>query len=241
MTDTITAVITEETYEVKLGEAGPKGDAATIVVDSTTTLAPSEPAVVVNVGTPNAAALTFGIPKGDTGNQGLSAYEVAVNNGFVGTEAEWVALSQLPAGITHLSLLDAAPDGYLLLDGSTLLIADYPRLYAAIGIKFGGDGVTTFKLPDVRGRFMRFTALGSTVDPDRNSRVNRGDGTTGDAVGTLQNDQYRSHFHQTRTGQLGFGSFAAAGVNNTANRNTTSSGGSETRPTNIYMTGLIKY
>lgn len=29
--------------------------------------------------------------KGDPGNNGLSAYEVAVNEGFTGTEAEWLA------------------------------------------------------------------------------------------------------------------------------------------------------
>lgn len=36
----------------------------------------------------------FAIP-GEKGNEGISAYQVAVNNGFVGTETEWL-LSLVP-------------------------------------------------------------------------------------------------------------------------------------------------
>lgn len=32
-----------------------------------------------------------GAIKGDKGDNGKSAYEIALNNGFVGTEAEWLA------------------------------------------------------------------------------------------------------------------------------------------------------
>lgn len=45
------------------------------------------------------------------------------------------------------------PPGALVRDGSVLLIADFPELFAAIGnIWTGGDGITTFALPDARGR-----------------------------------------------------------------------------------------
>lgn len=44
------------------------------------------------------------------------------------------------------------PDGWALCDGSLLPISDHPVLYGLIGTGFGGDGVTTFALPDLRGR-----------------------------------------------------------------------------------------
>lgn len=52
------------------GGTGSPGAAATIEVDSVTTLAPGEPATVVNTGTDAAARLVFGIPQGNTGDQG---------------------------------------------------------------------------------------------------------------------------------------------------------------------------
>jgi microcystin-dependent protein len=44
------------------------------------------------------------------------------------------------------------PGGWLQADGRTLSIADYPDLFLALGTTYGGDGVTTFVLPDLRGR-----------------------------------------------------------------------------------------
>jgi len=52
------------------GPQGPAGDAATIDVASTTTLAPGSAATVTNVGTTSAASLAFGIPRGDVGPTG---------------------------------------------------------------------------------------------------------------------------------------------------------------------------
>jgi microcystin-dependent protein len=44
------------------------------------------------------------------------------------------------------------PAGYLWQDGSLKNIATYPALFAVIGTQYGGDGVTTFGMPDKRGR-----------------------------------------------------------------------------------------
>lgn len=44
------------------------------------------------------------------------------------------------------------PVGWQACDGSLLSIAEYEVLYALIGTSFGGDGVTTFGVPDMRGR-----------------------------------------------------------------------------------------
>lgn len=44
-------------------------------------------------------------------------------------------------------------DGWLFCDGSIYDITDFPDLFEAIGNNFGGDGSTTFAVPDFIGRF----------------------------------------------------------------------------------------
>lgn len=44
------------------------------------------------------------------------------------------------------------PRGWALCDGSVLNITQNPALFAILGNRFGGDGRTTFHLPDLRNR-----------------------------------------------------------------------------------------
>lgn len=44
------------------------------------------------------------------------------------------------------------PDGWLACSGQSLPISEYETLYTIIGTTYGGDGVQTFNLPDLRGR-----------------------------------------------------------------------------------------
>lgn len=44
------------------------------------------------------------------------------------------------------------PKGYALCDGATMTIQQNAALYALLGVQFGGNGSTTFQLPDLRGR-----------------------------------------------------------------------------------------
>jgi microcystin-dependent protein len=46
-----------------------------------------------------------------------------------------------------------APVGWLMCDGSLLPIDQYDVLFNLIGTTYGGDGQTTFGIPDLRGRF----------------------------------------------------------------------------------------
>lgn len=45
-----------------------------------------------------------------------------------------------------------APRGWALCDGQLLPIAQYNALFSLLGTTYGGDGRTTFALPDLRGR-----------------------------------------------------------------------------------------
>ena len=45
-----------------------------------------------------------------------------------------------------------APRGWALCDGQLLPIASYSALFSILGTTYGGDGRTTFQLPDLRGR-----------------------------------------------------------------------------------------
>lgn len=45
-----------------------------------------------------------------------------------------------------------APKGWALCNGQLLSISQYSPLYAVLGTIYGGNGQTTFALPDLRGR-----------------------------------------------------------------------------------------
>ena len=76
------------------------------------------------------------------------------------------------------------PSNWSACDGSTLLIATYPLLFAVVGTSFGGDGVTDFKLPDLRGRAPIGTGTGA--------------GLTTRAIG----DEIGAETHQLSEGEL---------------------------------------
>lgn len=45
-----------------------------------------------------------------------------------------------------------APNGWLLCNGQILPISPYQALFALLGTTFGGNGTSTFALPDLQGR-----------------------------------------------------------------------------------------
>lgn len=61
--------------------------------------------------------------------------------------------SLVPTGWCGFIAGSTCPEGYLVRDGSLVLRADYPQLYATIGDAWGAnDGVTNFRLPLANGR-----------------------------------------------------------------------------------------
>ena len=45
-----------------------------------------------------------------------------------------------------------APQGWSFCDGRSLSVQNYEALFSVLGTRWGGDGRTTFNLPDLRGR-----------------------------------------------------------------------------------------
>lgn len=80
-----------------------------------------------------------------------------------------LALAALPAvcraqsqyvGEIRVFGFDFCPDGWAEADGALLPIAQNTALYSLLGATYGGDGVTTFALPDLRGRMMMGSGQG---------------------------------------------------------------------------------
>ncbi len=56
-------------------------------------------------------------------------------------------------------VLNWAPEGWHMCDGSILNVQQNPALFSLLGNQYGGDGVHTFALPDLRGRVVVCSAL----------------------------------------------------------------------------------
>lgn len=85
---------------------------------------------------------------------------------------------------------DYAPVDWALCQGQELSIDQYQALFALLSNRFGGDGITTFHLPDLRGRVI----LGTGVPLQ--SQTNYVHASTGGNVATpLTEQNLPSHVH----------------------------------------------
>lgn len=57
------------------------------------------------------------------------------------------------------------PEDWMICDGSLLPVVAYEALFSLIGPQFGGDGLTNFALPDLRGRSPIGTGQGQQLKP----------------------------------------------------------------------------
>lgn len=65
---------------------------------------------------------------------------------------EYIGIVKLLAGTT-------VPTGWALCDGRELPTAQHPALFAMLGTTYGGDGRSTFALPDMRADMAEMAAL----------------------------------------------------------------------------------
>jgi microcystin-dependent protein len=126
----------------------------------------------------------IGVPPGDPVHVYSDGTNVRfVNLPMIGTFMDLCGLSATPAWITACTV-----PPWLICDGSVYNISAYPFLGAQLGATFGGNGSTTFGVPDLRNRFRaavggaRITTAGSGID-----------GTTMGSVGG--NELLPSHSH----------------------------------------------
>jgi microcystin-dependent protein len=74
-------------------------------------------------------------------------------------------MSQPFVGEVRLVGFNFNPTGWHLCDGSLLPISGYEVLFTLLGTTYGGDGQTTFGLPDLRGRVPIHQGTGLGLSP----------------------------------------------------------------------------
>lgn len=127
-------------------------------------------------------------------NTGFTAEQMAaINSGatkeLIDKLRQMSAESLIPVATIITSVAETAPDGYLLCDGGIYAQTQYPALYAAIGDKYNGSGVTAgfFRVPDLR----ELVLVGSgqnTQETIANHDVFE--------VGEFKDDQLQNHQHK---------------------------------------------
>lgn len=82
-----------------------------------------------------------------------------------------------------------APRGWAFCDGSIISIAQNSALFSLLGTTYGGNGQTTFALPDMRGRVPMHAGTGTGLSP----RVLGERSGTENVTLTIQNLPAHSH------------------------------------------------
>lgn len=121
----------------------------------------------------------------------------------------------MPAGVITQYVGTAAPAGWRLCDGTLYNAADttYARLWATIGTTYGGSGINSFAVPDLKGRVP--VGYGAGTGLTTRSLNDKG----GAETHVLTEAQLASHTHgqtphehaATSTGSLG-GGFGVFGI-----------------------------
>ena len=86
-----------------------------------------------------------------------------------------------------------APAGWALCNGQLLSISQYTALFQLLGTTYGGDGVNTFALPDLRGRVPLSSGQGAGL---QNYAIAQAGGAEGVTLGV---NQLPAHSHSVNT------------------------------------------
>ena len=108
-------------------------------------------------------------------------------------------------GEIRLTSFDYAPKEWMLCQGQLLNINQHRELFALLGTAYGGNGVTTFALPDLRGRVI----LGAGQAPGFSMYFL---GQQGGAESVLPNEQQMPAHSHPFTGSVRTAKAAESGV-----------------------------
>ncbi len=258
----LVAVIAVGSLVAGIQEARAWGGCAKTLPDPLKTFCAGDPALANDINGNFRALVDWLTPKvGAFGNAGGSSVAVFTGSGAALTSlsgsnitagtvtttalATTVVQSLVPPGTIIAYGGKAAPAGWLLCNGANLERALYPALFGAINTNFGTYDATHFNVPDLRGRFLRGWDNGAKRDPEAGKREKMDTGgATGDNVGSVQLDEFKSHTHNFVAMYQTYGNdttkdlYERYGDYWTA---TTAAGGTETRPINANVNYIIKF
>ena len=96
------------------------------------------------------------IAKGTVGSDAVNKEQLDTASSSVAETLTTLLNKLWKIGDIKASVKDVNHDNWFLCDGQAISRVTYSDLFAIIGTNFGGgDGVTTFNLPDYRGKFLR--------------------------------------------------------------------------------------
>jgi len=98
-------------------------------------------------------------------------------------------MSEPYIGEIRLFAFGRVPIGWLACNGQSLAIAAYATLFNLIGTTYGGDGVSTFNLPDLRGRVPLAAGTGPSQPTYVLGQI------SGEEMHTLRDAEMPSHSH----------------------------------------------
>ena len=142
----------------------------------------------------------------------------SVVNGAVSYEWDDYDVSEA-VGTVKLWPYATAPSKFLLCDGTLYALSAYPELAAFLGSSYGGDGVSTFGVPDFRGRAPVGVGTGTASDATAWALAAK----RGSETHSLTSDQNGQHAHVTPFGTATDGGDYNASGSNTNRVNKVSS------------------
>ena len=143
------------------------------------------------------------------------------------------SVDSVPIGTIFWFAASAAPTGYKECNGEVLSKVTYNDLWLVIGNTFSNPiSANHFKIPDLRGEFVRGWDNGKGINASR-------------VFGSNEDDMFESHAHQQTTqgtGGLNQSPQGGGSLGNTPSQTHSQyTGGTETRPRNVALLPCIKF
>ena len=125
-------------------------------------------------------------PSALSGNVDLTLPSSIVSGGFMQTDGSgnlsFQVVAGVPSGAVFCIAVASVPSGYLECNGQSVSRTTFAALFAVIGTQYGSSSGSTFKVPDLRGEFIRGFDNGRGVDSGR-------------SVASSQSHQHPQHNH----------------------------------------------